>query len=475
MTFYSDVFSLALGVTLTATVGTALIQVKEAPVEETLQRVELSEQDFSNIESKDATSREDTDINRLDGRGEAIDNGPDNDWMFLPTKPPQVFDIDICDGQGGLYIAEEDETKRGAFTVANLNDSDADGKIDKDDDDVDNDPDLVVVTVYPPFKKVNAKTFSLTVSKSLRVWDDEDKTKEVKARVFPIPTLERTFYIEATATSDSMRDLTITATCAGYKDEVKLTAIWVKYKSCKNALKETLWKDCATLGNKASPSEDRGTRDSENELYKVFQKLFQGTFGRTGFAGKSRPNIGHGIGFEFQVFPTGVGKGPDSFVKFDVTRQKENYVAHKGGYVLKDEFPKDDTPNDEAGDENPTVNDEDNSPENDRIYSIDKPLLRTPYNETTKLFFGAFVMQANFKEYVRVRFDGKAFSNVDIGSRCSDKKNWHCRFAVAYKPSLVVGREGDWSFVPETDKRYAAYKPFSCDLEHKALTKTPLK
>ena len=59
-----------------------------------------------------------------------------------------------------------------------------------------------------------------------------------------------------------------------------------------------------------------------------------------------------------------------------------------------------------------------------------------------------YVSRNNFKEYVRVRFDGITPSgNTVSGSRCSDKVPWHARF------DLVKGAGGLWVGNPASPAR----------------------
>lgn len=110
-------------------------------------------------------------------------------------------------------------------------------------------------------------------------------------------------------------------------------------------------------------------------------------------------------------------------------------------------------------------NDEDNTPDNDHIFSVDKPCLsNASKNPKTGFRFKISIMQANFKEYVRVRFDGKSFDKVDIGSRCSLKTKWYCRSIVEFNKA-----KGVWDFISPKTGPLKNYQPFGCDLGHKAL------
>lgn len=460
MTVYTHIFSAFVGLAITTTAATALIQNRSESGLPVKEDVMLESETKLPVEKGEAKEVE-----------PPFEEEPIDNELFSPLLY-SALDLSIADGLGGQFIADEDEVARGAFTVANLNDSDYDGKVDKLDDDVEKDPDLIKVTVHSLLKKVNAKTFSIEVSKDVKLWDSEDKGTEIKARQFPISHLPKDFYVEAVNYSKTVRDQFFTATCGGHSATATMTFIWAEFKKHRNLTTQGLWEDCASKKVTKFDGEKHVTttvRDEKHLLSIVFADLFKGTFGRTGFADPDKPRIGHGIGFQFTVFPKDIGK--EKRIKFDVTRQKETHCFQDVGKVDKVSYPEGDSPNDDDGDEEENPNDEDNTPENDHIYSIDKPRLVVGKSTAGQKYQFA-VHQSNFKEFVRVRFDDNSFDKVDIGSRCSLKTNWYCRFVVVRTEVDDTGKNDFWSFISSKETAYDKYKPFGCDLGQKKLTET---
>ncbi|MDF1662487.1 MAG: hypothetical protein P1V97_11990 [Planctomycetota bacterium] len=457
MTVYPRVFSTLVSVAVTAAVGTTLIQSSDIAATQNPKET-LSEVETEPLDEKEAEPAKDP---NPDGPGELIDDSK------------QVVDLRITDGLGGQFIADADEATVGGFSVANLNDSDFDGVVDVKDKVVNSDPDLIVVQIFDLLAEVKETFYTIEVSKNIKLWADKNKSLEVTARKFAISKIKQRFYVEGVEPSSALRDQFITVKVGKYIDTARMTFVWAKRKSVKKELKETLWKDCGVNEGNGSGKGDQ----AKDLLVGVFKDLFQGTFGPTGFMGERTPRIGYGIGFEYTVFPPNIGDKDlaKKEVYFDMTRQRENYAVGGGGHVRDDSFPKGDTPNDDPGDQNrDKVNDEDNTPKNNHIYSIDKPRLITNQVDNGKKKFFSFVQQANFREYVRVRFDKTPFSNTDIGSRCSLKTKWHCRFATFYVAPRSSGGVGAWRFALPNDPTFEDYKPFGCDLGHHKLVKQKL-
>lgn len=147
--------------------------------------------------------------------------------------------------------------------------------------------------------------------------------------------------------------------------------------------------------------------------------------------------IGYSIGFQFTVVPTDIGD--ESAVKFDITRQAEGKIWGLNLILPTVEPPLDPVPvdlyadlsfptGDKANDnvdatvDQPVADrDNDNTPTNDHIYSIDSP--GRPSRDADE---EEYIFRANFREFVRVKFDGQQpTGDVLSGSRCSPKKDWH--------------------------------------------------
>ena len=125
--------------------------------------------------------------------------------------------------------------------------------------------------------------------------------------------------------------------------------------------------------------------------------------------------------------PSGIGTEPN--VLFDVTRQKQTQAwgVLGGQIVVIDPFHQ--FAVGDAADDDGDASDESLTPKNDHIYSYDTPGYTNnavqrggqPPKPYTQL-----IRRMNFKEYVRVSFDGtRPSGNTNMGSRCSLKQPWH--------------------------------------------------
>jgi len=143
-------------------------------------------------------------------------------------------------------------------------------------------------------------------------------------------------------------------------------------------------------------------------------------------------------------------------VKFDVTRQKEKRSWKIVGTTvtqLDNEYWPGRTaftnsgPTgadvDKANDDGNT-NDEDSTPKNDHIYSIDGP------GHVNDGAYDQYVRRLNFLEFVRVRFDGTAPSgNTTSGSRASAKAPWYAHMWSEKDGAKYKERAGKGSAVTQ--------------------------
>lgn len=349
-------------------------------------------------------------------------------WIRLVS-----IDIKIWNGQDAAApVSENNKYTVGAFTVANLNDTDGDGgannTLDKDDNEVAGEKDLMQLWTAG-YSGMPGKV-KLTVKSGkdqIKFWETKEKVTPIVldaegAVFFDIPAggLGKTLWIEATAASSAVRDIEI---WQGYQDaqgnlldgldKVKATAIWVDPGA--NGI--------ITTGNQVPQDLDDGT------AFLTFQALHDSKFGIFN-ASPGKAQFSYSIGFEFKVKPAGIGKEPD--IKFDVSRQREDFlwILDTNGWfdALAPPFPNRPTvfptvPDEPTDDGN--NDDEDNTPKNDHIYSIDNP--RNQFYPVPAI---RVVKRANFREFIRVRFDGKAFKNLNgvlEGSRCANFQNWRMR------------------------------------------------
>lgn len=371
------------------------------------------------------------------------------------------LDIGIANGQGAASLVPDDrEETVGAFTVANLNDTDGDGIVDSDTADTAVNPS----TVAAGFKEVDLMRLEIngpsvgrvkvTASGGGSVSFWKKSTKED-----PIPTTGGAFYlngtdlpatvwVQAAAASTTVRDILIQL---GYEDDnghtdpnadrVKATAIWVDNTQVVTTT-QPLTKDGVPVGwDLDRTATIKHFKDRYNSKFGVFD------------ARPDHPWFSAAIGFEFLVKPPGIGKEPG--VIFDITRRKENRLwgqDSKGWQLDLDwqVFPDaPDAPNDDRYTE-----DEDDVPANDHIYSIDNPsnsIVAPPVFRVVK--------RGNFSEYVRVKLNGVIFANVRgqvEGSRCSYFRNWQMRSDISSNgsgiwgltPGVVTEVKGVTSFTP---------------------------
>lgn len=152
-------------------------------------------------------------------------------------------DLTIHNGHGAAQpVPEKDEETLGAFTVANLNDTDGDGTVDNGDNTVkkgaagEDEEDLMKLIVKGP----NLGRMKVTVvSGNVEFW--EKSTKETKiakqgnAIFIDGADLPKTLWVEATNHSNVLRDIELKlgfeapdGTLTDDLDKVKATAVWAE-------------------------------------------------------------------------------------------------------------------------------------------------------------------------------------------------------------------------------------------------------
>ena len=353
------------------------------------------------------------------------------------------IDLDIFNGQDGAEVIDDKEVTIGAFTVANINNTDGNSSsngapgIDRDQATVPGEVDLMKMIIRKPSRNIAGKKLTLTLkSGSAKVYPEKTKGTEVA-----IPheyTYEDigegvTLWVEATAPSKDVRDIAFKIVYSTADDTVNATGVWAEKTGFKNLPTDALW------GN------------AEEPMKTDFINILSSKFGiQYAFPG----NVRYAMGMEFTVSPKGIGDEPG--VKFDVTRQKERSIATRKGTIIsaapniywagRTIFTGDgptgvdvDLSTDDIA-----SSDEDNTPKSNNIYSIDAPghLNDAAYDEV--------IMKINFLEFVRVRFDNITPSgNTREGSRCSVKIPW-CAFIWSEKDGLhYIEKAGKGSSVTE--------------------------
>jgi hypothetical protein len=102
-----------------------------------------------------------------------------------------AVDLKIWNGQNAANpVPDPDKFSLGAFTTANLNDTDGDGIIDKDDPDVPREVDLMQLYIGG-YKGLKGRVKLTIKSGSVKLWEDREKKTEIPlqngAAYFPIP------------------------------------------------------------------------------------------------------------------------------------------------------------------------------------------------------------------------------------------------------------------------------------------------
>ena len=416
----------------------------------------------------------------------------------------KFINLEIYNGQhkeGAKPV--ENESTVGAFTVANLNDTDGDGDtdddgdvdvVDKDDTDVvktgnnRDEVDLMKLVLHKPEDQDGP--VKLIVSgdgaANVKLWESSTKGTPIPLTngeaSFPISDLDKTIWVELTAGSTALRDVTLTMRSHnGNEDVVKATGIWVTRTGFRNSNDPTTLTGSAMNTNPASTqievadasglangdhiilfkaSDNGATRDSykitavNGKILTLNEQLgrawAEGDEVREGaspnvddasyirqfskFGGKLgaehiSPVTNNFMEMEFTVGPHGIADQPG--VVFDISRQVGSvfwvFDGQEWGEIASQTKPmpqEDELPNDDGNND-----DEDADPiENtDKIYVIDGPGLLSDTAFTARV-----VLRANFHEFVRVKFDGTPFEekNETQGSRASDNVKWYTRLDV---------------------------------------------
>lgn len=382
----------------------------------------------------------------------AVSLSPNTDHVLLPEAEDQYViierlipvELNIFSGQDAAYVVPDGKEETvGAFTVANLNDTDGDGTVDKDDNvvkaaagatGVSDEVDLMKLEIKGP---TTGRMKVTVVGGAVKFW--EMKTKETaiplasNAFFVNAADLPKTVWIEATAVSTSVRDIHLKL---GYEppgggvlvddiDRVKATAVWVTKTGFIHQNGQTIPADFdAPISQpwKANPP-----------------LLLPGPF-------FTQAGPRHGMIMEFKLAPTGIDQ--EALVKFDIARKVESrtfkWVQNGAQYQAQLLGSKTATPFDLANDDNSTT-DEDVDPTNLHIYDTDVPSLNIPPGALQPLSSELIQDMANFNEWVRVRFDGQRPDNTTIGSRCSPQEKWHNQSKSGF---TMKQNQRIWAFDP---------------------------
>ena|GEM_PF-5287712 len=318
----------------------------------------------------------------------------------------------IHNGQGGAAVPEDIEESVGAFTVANLNDTDGNGAIDRDQSTVPGEVDLMEINLLKPVPDLGGEVTLSSLGGSIKVWDSATKGTEVTiSRQYPTNELPKTLWIEARATSAGLRDIGLQLEYKGAKDVVRATGIWVTHNRMLFSPTDVLPPD---MGANILPG-----------YAPLLTPLGQHT-------SPAPIGITNALVNEFTVAPSGVGSEPG--IVFDVTRQMVNKSFFTRTNDTIAVIDKPDETGDIANDEvvGGTNDDNDNSPTNNHIYSVDGPGLNS---NAAIQNIKAVTIRFNAREFTRVRVNGQTIMGNGLqGSRASDKFLWYARVKVELAP-----------------------------------------
>jgi len=361
----------------------------------------------------------------------------------------QKFDLIVHNGQNGPEVSEEKEETVGAFSVANLNNTDSDEHtvgdppttqpfIDKDEDgsnaanQIANEKDMIKVII----KKVTSETIAGSVTLEMtgdgtkvKLWKKQTKEDGLETdrewTVASLPDGGLVRWIEGLDKSGTVRDIDVVLKKKGagggfadgaQLDKAKLTFVWTEQSGFER------WERTYVQLTTVEPWKT-AWKNVTDPPKGPLKDIFDGT------GLKARKPVGTG-GFhnvmvmKFKIEPQGVENEPG--VKFDVSRQRASNVkfeAPAGTWhtVEQTAWPSND---EDANDDSGNV-DESKVPNADHeIFVFDPPGLDNFPLGSVKVLF-----RANYREYLRVRFDGqRPTSGGDSstwGARCSPKYDWH--------------------------------------------------
>ena len=132
--------------------------------------------------------------------------------------------LDIYDGQNGPVVGEAEEETRGAFTVANQNDTDGNGTADWDDTTVPGEVDLIKVRLATPipagavskFEEEERLVFSVGPMGCL--WESSEKGTLFQSPL-ELSDLPKTLWLEGEEHSSAPRDDSVVYQCIVKGDE----------------------------------------------------------------------------------------------------------------------------------------------------------------------------------------------------------------------------------------------------------------
>lgn len=363
------------------------------------------------------------------------------------TVQMKMINLEIYDGQNGTNpVPNAKESDVGAFTVANRNDTDADGIRDSIDSIGavgashpgaygENEKDLMKVVIKKPadtplktnvLVKATHNVGSAWFYRGPSASATELLESEVTLTAADFAAGDVTLWLEARSHSTGLKDITIEMTYDGVTERGKATAVWAVLHEIR-ATGE--WGSSVTGLNVMRA-------DVGDYLAVVTRELAGNVVGPLGvdntpYLRDGKTYVSNPIEFRFNVKPAGIGLV--KHVTWDVSRSVENLsrkrnIAGTGWETVPtipgtSQFPD----NRDAANDDPRIEDEISLPVGDKLYSLDAPGLNFGALETAS----AAYHHLNGLEFVRVKFgSGASFapphnSNSLQGSRASDLYPWH--------------------------------------------------
>ncbi len=339
-------------------------------------------------------------------------------------------ELTIYYGNSAAAVPDDLEESVGAFTVANLNDTDGDGQVDAWDEDGviataqgENEVDLMQLVIHKPVPDLGGSVW-LTVSDptTVRLWEEPTKVNEIVMDMygeleFSTSELPKTLWVELTSPSNWLRDVQISTNYQEYGgDTVTATGVWASLTACAygdasyaDLIMQAPWCEVVPGQDPQPLMEDiggTGLRPVPTEVFGVDSVL-------------------NSMWMCFTVSPPGIQEV--QYVSFDVTRRVETRVwkldAQKSVIppaVHEEDFPP---KNEEANDDAVGETDESDEPNaNQHMFAVDAPgpthawLLPGPQY---------CVSRFNAEEFVRFAYGVTVEGNGWQGSRCSGKFEWH--------------------------------------------------
>ncbi len=426
--------------------------------------------------------------------------------------PPPSINLEIFNGQfvpGMLAVADDKEESVGAFTVANSNDTDGDGKADNADANGvlagptgRNEVDLMKLVLHKPIPDNGGNVTLTVVAGSVVLWNKE--THETKLAMngnsitFRTDELDKEVWVELTAASKTLRDVTLKLTYQTGSYTVRATGIWAKQTGFRNINNPTTLTGAAGNSNPSNRqivvADRAGFAAGDHIVIHSITRDATGIWPRAGFdiaaengktltlnrplgrawakgdevrmgmsaeignldmissfvegggklgAAHVLPVTNNAMEMQFTVGPPGIGAEPG--IVFDISRQRATFMWERNAkaWIVASRNNSDGTvfsPCDfPSQDENP--NDDSwnkGQRDEDNIPTNNHIYSRDMPNVVENYaFVDEAIVRHNMFEFVRVRLDGVAFTNKNgqvEGSRCSPKTPWHSRLHVISDP-----------------------------------------